>query len=649
MIKPGYRVALAAVPGVVVALAALLGWVPTGRDLPSYFVPLRHCTAEVLAGSRSPFWNPNVGCGEPFFANPQTGLLYPPAWLAALLPPAAAVGVEVGVHLAILAMGCTLLARRLGADGWMDLVAGWAVIAAGPVLGSSGVLNNLDTLAWTPWVWWAALGGGLPAIAGFLALAYLAAEPQLAAIAAVVALTLAPRRQTLAAVLLAAGIVAAQAAPFAAWVRNGDRGRLAEPALGMAGVILPAELIPMAVPGAPLPERIGARFVNDLAVPLWVLVLAVIAVVDRRVPVRRLAWCGWLLIAWSVLPSLPLGLKVWNLATGGLVRYPGRLLFPAVAALAPAGAAAVGSRRPRVRVGVALGVVAAVSGLLLGGSPPATLLGALGTGAALVTPFAAPAALVGTLAVAWHAPEVLSLRKSAAPGRTMCLDVQLQAARLYPVGPSRQQIAWVYGAENPALRQRSLCLGYTATLDGRRSARTFGPVASRLLGAHLKEADRGPAGRWWLNALGADRIVSQHPIAGFSEVCRDGDLVVYDNPEAWPLVSVACAIPRPGRPLEICGTARPVGASDDRKEWDVTAGTRGGVLLWLRTPDSGWEVRVDGRRTRETAGAGILRGVEVPAGEHLVTERYRPPGLAAGSLVSLASIGLLLGAAWRRW
>jgi len=154
--RPGFRVALAAVPGVVVALAALLGWVPTGQDLPSYFVPLRHCAAEVLAGSRSPFWNPDVGCGEPFFANPQSGLLYPPVWLAAVLRPAVTVGVEAGLHLAILAMGCTLLARRLGADGWLDLVAGWTVVAAGPILGSAGVLNNLESLAWMPWIWWAA-------------------------------------------------------------------------------------------------------------------------------------------------------------------------------------------------------------------------------------------------------------------------------------------------------------------------------------------------------------------------------------------------------------------------------------------------------------------------------------------------------------
>ncbi len=68
--------------------------------------------------------------------------------------------------------------------------------AAGPVLAAVGVLNNLDSLAWMPWVWGAALAGSVPATAGFLALAYLAAEPALALVAGVVAFVLAPRRRT---------------------------------------------------------------------------------------------------------------------------------------------------------------------------------------------------------------------------------------------------------------------------------------------------------------------------------------------------------------------------------------------------------------------------------------------------------------------
>ncbi|HVN75866.1 MAG TPA: hypothetical protein VMT19_06090 [Thermoanaerobaculaceae bacterium] len=645
--RPRVRLLLAAVPGIAVAVAALLGWVPTGQDLPSYFVPLRHRTAEVFAGSRSAFWNPDVGCGEPFFSNPQSGLLYPLVWPAIVLPPQVAVGLEAGVHLAILAVGCTLLARRLGAKQWLDLVAGWGVVVAGPVLGSAGVLNNLDSLAWTPWIWWAALGGSLPATAGFVALAYLAAEPQLAAIAGVVALTLAPRRRTVAAVVLAMGLVAVQALPFAAWVRGGDRGPRDEPQIGMAGVVMPGELVAMAVPGAPMPDRIGARFVEHFAVPLWALVLGAVAALDKRRAVRHLAWWAWALIAWSVLPSLPWGLAAWNFGTAGLVRYPGRLLFPAVVALVPAAAAAIGTRRPKAWVGAAVALTAAIAGTVLSRSYIDVVLGAVAAGGALVAPVAAPAALVGTLATGWRAPEALSVQPVDYSERAMCLDAQRGAARVYPVGPSWQQLNWIQ--ERRQVRLRSLCLGYTAVMDGRRSARTFGPLASRALDAHLKEADRGPGGRWWLDALGADRIVSQHRVPGFSEVCRDGDLVVYENRQAWPIVSLACGVPRPGEALRLCGDVRTEADGDDRHTWNVTAGPGGGVLLWLETPDPGWQFRVDGRLGREVKGMGILHGVEVPAGAHTVTARYRPTWLLPGAAVSLLSLGLLAGAVWRRW
>ena len=77
---------LGAVPGALVMAAAFAGWCPGARDLPTYFVPLRERTAEVVRLQQAPFWNADSGCGEPYFANPQTGVLYPPAWLAAALP-----------------------------------------------------------------------------------------------------------------------------------------------------------------------------------------------------------------------------------------------------------------------------------------------------------------------------------------------------------------------------------------------------------------------------------------------------------------------------------------------------------------------------------------------------------------------------------
>jgi hypothetical protein len=645
-VKPAWRLALAALPGVVVALAAFLGRPVSGRDIPAYFVPLREGTAAVLSGSRGPFWNPNVGCGEPYFANPQSGLLYPPAWLASVLPPTIAVGVEAGLHLAFLGLGCALLARRLGAGAWLDVAAGWGVVAAGPVLGAVGVLNNLDSLAWMPWLCWAALEERAVLVTVFAAASYLAAEPQLTLTSGLVALSLAPRRRVLGALVLAVGLVAVQAVPFASWVRGGNRGPGGDPLGGMAGVVVPGELVAAAVPGGRTPERIGARFVPDLTLPLWALLLGGIAAFDRRPQVRRLAWWGWGLVAASVLPWYPWGLKAWNLLTAGLVRYSGRLLFPATVTLVVAAAAAAGTRRPRPWVGAAVAVAAALDGLLLGGSALPTVLGAICAGAALVPPLAAPAALLGTVAVAVHGAPALHMEpvREATP---MCLDAQRGAGRVYVVPPSWQQLKWI-GVERDR-RFRSLGWGYVAMRDGRRMVRTFGPLQSAQLAQQLEQADPGPAGRWWVDATGARRVVSQYPMSGFPEICRVGEFHVYDNPQAFPEAAVVRTLPPPGQPLVHCGEVLASEGRDDARRWRLRVAQGGGVFLWIETPDPGWRLLVDGRAAAPVSGVGILHGVTVSAGEHVVTARYRPPGLLAGALISLVSLCALAGVAWRRW
>ena len=644
--RPSLRLAAAAFPGAALALAACLGFAPTVRDVPSYFVPLRERTAQVLAGTRGAFWDPDVGCGEPYFANPQSGLLYPPAWLAAVLPPATAVGVEAGLHLAILAVGCALLARRLGAGGWLEVAAGWSVVAAGPVLDAVGVLNNLDTVTWMPWAWGAALTGSLVGTATFLALAFLAAEPQLAVVAAAVAVALAPRRRTVLAVLLAGGLVAVQALPFAAWVRGGDRGAGREINEVVGGAILPGELAALAIPGVPLPSR-PERFVPDLTVPLWALVLGVAALFSRRGQVRVLACAGWALLAASVVAGVRGPDVVWAVLTFGLVRYPGRLLFAAVVALVPAAAASVGARRPPLWSAAVVALLALGGGVLSGGSIVGTAVQGVAAGAALTGPGAPVAALLGGAALMPAEVRVLVLGPTASREAAACLEAQREGTpRIYALQPSWDQLGWVSGDRE---RGRSLGWGYTALSDGRRTVRTFAPLQSVRLTRHLDEADRGPAGRWWLDALGARRVVAHHPVPGFPVLCQERGVTVFDNPNAWPEVAVVRAMPRPNQPPEAHGKVLTAAGGDGWRRWRAQAGVGGGVLLWLETPDEGWRMLVDGRPGEEVAGPGILHGVAVPAGEHEVSARYRPPGLLAGAVVSLACLLVLGLAAWRRW
>jgi hypothetical protein len=646
-VRPAARLVLAGLPGAVLALVSLLGWGPAERDLMTYFVPLRARTADVLTGARGPFWDPDVGCGEPFFANPQSALLYPPAWLAAVLPPTTAVGVEGGLHLALLAVGCALLARRLGASRWLEVAAGWSVVVAGPILDAVGVLNNLDALAWMPLVWWAALEGRLVLAAAFTAACYLAAEPQLAAVAGVVALTLTPRRRTLAALVLAVGIVGVQAVPFASWVREGNRGRPEEGRGALAGVVLAGELPALAVPGAPLPERVGGRFVAHFTLPLWAIVMALFALADRRAEVRTLALWSVSLMAFSVIPSFGWGLKLWNVATFGMVRFPGRLLFPAIVAMVPAAAAAVGERHVPRWVAAAFAVGVTVFGVLIGGLPWAVALVAVSAGAVMASLCAAPAALAGAAALAPLAVGALAMAPARPLPPPLCAGAQRSTGRVYVVAPSWAQFSWA--GQERLRRMVGLGWGYAPLLDGRRMVRTFAPLEARTLETHISEADRGPSGRWWLNSLAADRVVAQHPMPGFPLLCEEEGLRVFANPGAWPETAIVCAVPRPGETPVPCGEVVADERGDDLRRWRVRAGVTGGVLMWQETPDPGWRMQVDGHAASAVHGVGILHGVAVPPGDHEVTARYLPPHLLGGALLSFVSVCVLGVAAWRRW
>ncbi len=576
----------AALPGLAVAAAALGGWVPHARDLPAYFVPLRQHTARVLAGQASPFWLAEVGCGEPFFANPQSALLYPPAWLALVLPPEVAVGVEVGLHLALLGWGTARLARRLGATGWWALAAGWGAVAAGPVVNSAGVLNNLNALTWLPWAWEAGLAGGWRRCAAFSALAFVAGEPQLAALGGAVSVLLAPTRRTAAALLLAGGLSAVQAVPFAFWVAGGDRGEGMGADEAARGALALGRVPSLAFFGA---GQAGPEFafVTHPTLPAWALVGVALAL-GCAGPRRRVALAALVSAGVAVLAGTPAGGEVWTAATLGLVRYPARLLMPAA-------------------------VLAA-----------------------------------GSLALAGvHAP-ALELRRADSP-RLPCAAPQRAARRMYLVEPSQAMFAWIAGEPGP--RTAALGLGYQALRDGRRMARSFAPLVSQALATHLRQADQGPAGRWWLDALGADAVLSFRAIPGFPVLCQEDGVVLSANPTAWPLAAVVAAIPAPGEGLVPAGKVLRHQGEGGYHRWVVQVAGDGGVLLRLDAADGGWRYRVDGAPAYVQRGAGILRGVPVPPGEHVVEARYRPPGVGVGGMVTLMTLMAMaaLGrrAAWR--
>lgn len=108
-----------------------------------------------------PLWQDLAYAGSPFLANPENPVLYPPALLAALLPPVLGLNLLSLGHLSLAALGALLagrrLARRAGLDERPALAAG---LAAGVLFALNGYtrLEHLNLVTYgaahalLPWI-----------------------------------------------------------------------------------------------------------------------------------------------------------------------------------------------------------------------------------------------------------------------------------------------------------------------------------------------------------------------------------------------------------------------------------------------------------------------------------------------------------------
>lgn len=77
---------------------------------------------------------------------------------------------------------------------------------------------------------------------------------------------------------------------------------------------------------------------------------------------------------------------------------------------------------------------------------------------------------------------------------------------------------------------------------------------------------------------------------------------------------------------------------------------RAGWLVVAESWDSGWTATVDGRSAEVLPGDSVFRAVRVSPGEHVVRFRYRPASLSLGIAISSLSLGIAIGAlGWSGW
>ncbi|MFV2073972.1 MAG: hypothetical protein ACC742_15150, partial [Thermoanaerobaculales bacterium] len=629
--------------------APLAGRTPSHRDLIDFFAPMRAETARMLISGDAPWLNQANGCGEAWFANPETGVLYPPAWLHLVLPGEWAMATEIALHLTWLSLGVGLLAGGLGVGRGGRLVAEVAAWSAGPILTTVGVLNNLETLAWLPWMVLAARledRRSVPLLAVTTAMAWLGGEPQIWALGVALAVGTARRRsRAVFGLSLGAGVVMVQLIPFIFWVVEGDRGPTAA-AWALRGALSPGEWGGVLVPGlASAPGKMIYAESLFLGAPL--LLCALLG--GRRH--RRVSAAAIVLFVIASLPEVGAGGLFLRL-TGGLVRYPSRFALVGLALMLPL--IGSGAEAWMAGQGRRLGAIVALFTLFLctlssepwrwwtAGAPAALLLVSVAVPSwRRVRVGVLVAGLAATVAAGLPLLDLQPVR-SLKPVAPLWPEAR-QGGRIYTPAPAADVMAWLASGLKP---RRLWPIGYLNLEDATTLAPTFSPVVNGRLAFHLAITDEGPERRWWLDALAARWVilaVGGGLPEGMEEVRRQAGLRLLRNLTALPEVSLAASPPNPIEGWRGVGGTTAVERSPNRV--DVATTATGPGSLWLSVaPVRGWRWRLDGRFVDLAQGPGIVQYLDIPAGRHRLEGRYRPPALIPAAVVSGGALSVLLAA-----
>jgi hypothetical protein len=160
---------------------------PLGNDAAFVFIPHHLYVVKVLREfGHLPAWDCTGFGGRPIIGNPQSGVFYPPIWLAWFLCHPAALGWLTVGHLLWGGLGLYLLARSEGMSQWPATVAA-GVFQASPYLLAQtfeGHYPHVWAASWFPWAFWARARQRMGRVSGFLAIppilamAYLTGHPQ---------------------------------------------------------------------------------------------------------------------------------------------------------------------------------------------------------------------------------------------------------------------------------------------------------------------------------------------------------------------------------------------------------------------------------------------------------------------------------------
>ncbi len=289
-----------------------------------------------------PLWSPAILSGFPFFADPLSGLWYPPGWLPLLAPEPWAYNLTAGLHLIWGGLGLAYFLRKTGLRRQAALAGALAFALMPKLYGhfAAGHITLVYAVCWTPWLLVVSgvrhqvsgetsrYGGGKwyaqPAV--LLPLIFFA-DPRWAAYAGVLWLvytfTLSSRpnyKLPITNFLLALGLSAPLLIPLIEYTALSTRARL-----------IPDDVLAFSLPPARL---LGLLFPDISAAPEWViypgavvLVLALAALIAKRDGAKFWGWVALGALVFSLGENIPV-LRLWAYIPGAnLLRVPPRAMF----------------------------------------------------------------------------------------------------------------------------------------------------------------------------------------------------------------------------------------------------------------------------------------------------------------------------------
>jgi hypothetical protein len=144
---------LVALPFLFYYKLAFTGMIMARGDVYAYFYPYWAIRSAALLKGQIPLWTPDIFMGAPLLANSQVGMFYPPNWLVTPLAVPDAINASLLVHLVWMILGAYRLARRSLALDAVPAIAAAALFTLGGAVGAkSENINQLQALAWMPWL-----------------------------------------------------------------------------------------------------------------------------------------------------------------------------------------------------------------------------------------------------------------------------------------------------------------------------------------------------------------------------------------------------------------------------------------------------------------------------------------------------------------